>query len=50
MCSIKNCTNRTGAKNIKFFPFPKEPDLFEQWMKACEKDKGVIKFNSGKLK
>lgn len=48
-CYVKNCTNRTLTKNIKFFQFPKEPVILQQWLKACGKNEVEIKTNSGKL-
>ncbi|XP_071567395.1 uncharacterized protein [Temnothorax nylanderi] len=45
-CYIQNCTNRTVTKNIKFFQFPKEPVVLQQWLKACGKNEGEIKTNS----
>ncbi|XP_071643599.1 uncharacterized protein [Temnothorax longispinosus] len=45
-CYIQNCTNRTVTKNIKFFQFPKEPVILQQWLKACGKNEGEIKTNS----
>lgn len=45
-CYIKNCTSRTGRKNIKFFQFPKDATVLQQWLKACRKNEGEIKTNS----
>ncbi|XP_026826423.1 THAP domain-containing protein 1-like [Ooceraea biroi] len=45
-CYVKNCTNRTVSEKIKFFQFPKEPSLLQQWLKACRKNKEETKTDS----
>lgn len=38
-CSVKFCKNWNGnskSKNIKFFTFPKDPDLAKEWIKRCD--------------
>ncbi|XP_032690939.1 52 kDa repressor of the inhibitor of the protein kinase-like isoform X2 [Odontomachus brunneus] len=48
-CYIKNCTNRIRTKSIKFFQFPKEPAVLQQWLKACGKNEEEIISNSATI-
>ncbi|KYQ50136.1 hypothetical protein ALC60_10779 [Trachymyrmex zeteki] len=41
-CYIKNCKNCIRTENIKFFQFPKDPVIRQQWLKACRKNKSEI--------
>jgi len=54
-CCIKNCTSRThnntkGTKGLKYFTFPKNVALREQWLNACRKKETDMKIDAGKLK
>lgn len=46
-CSVSNCKNNTSGKNktehIKFFRFPKNKDVLNKWISACnfEKDTNI---------
>lgn len=47
-CSIESCKNRpnqlTGRK-IKFFSFPKIPEVFEKWLEICPVKHDNLKTN-----
>lgn len=46
-CTVKGCgnylakTRKIGKSNIKYFTFPKDHEIAEQWRKACGKDVNV---------
>lgn len=48
-CIVKGCgnylakTKKTAESKIKYFTFPKNPEIAEQWRKACGKDDVNIK-------
>ncbi|KYN11789.1 hypothetical protein ALC57_16067 [Trachymyrmex cornetzi] len=49
-CCVKNCTSRThdnGIKGLKYFSFPNNVTLREQWLKACQKKETDMKIDSG---
>lgn len=49
-CAVKFCPNWNGNtkhKGIKYFRFPKDPQLVSQWLKACGKDN--VNLKHGKL-
>ncbi|XP_018366600.1 PREDICTED: THAP domain-containing protein 1-like [Trachymyrmex cornetzi] len=46
VCCIKHCTSRTShnkTKNVKFFRFPKEAIIRQQWLKASQRTELDIK-------
>ncbi|XP_072764051.1 uncharacterized protein [Anoplolepis gracilipes] len=41
-CFVKNCKNRTNVlfrKKVRYFSFPKDPEIRIKWLEACQKDK-----------
>ncbi|KYM80120.1 hypothetical protein ALC53_09214 [Atta colombica] len=49
VCCIKHCTSRTShnkTKNVKFFRFPKEAIIRQQWLKASQRTELNIKVDS----
>ena len=52
-CIVKGCGNylkkhkKTEGSKIKYFTFPKQIEIAEQWRKACGKDN--VNVQSGKL-
>lgn len=47
--SCKNRTNHNGTKGIKYFTFPKETSVRQQWLNACQRKVTDMKVDSGKL-
>ncbi|XP_011862331.1 PREDICTED: uncharacterized protein LOC105558963 [Vollenhovia emeryi] len=48
-CCIKNCASRTdhkSTKGLKFFRFPKETDIHQQWLDATQENNSNIKIDS----
>lgn len=51
-CVVKGCgnysskTKKTAGSKIKYFTFPKNPEIAEEWHKACGKD---VNFQTGNL-
>jgi len=52
VCCIKHCTSRTShnkTKNVKFFRFPKEAIIRQQWLKASQRTELNIKVDTGEI-
>lgn len=50
-CCVKNCISRTDhthTRNLKFFLFPKDVNIHQQWLNACQKNEIDLKIDSGK--
>ncbi|XP_024894126.1 uncharacterized protein LOC112468934 [Temnothorax curvispinosus] len=48
-CCIKNCASRTdhtSTRGLKFFRFPKETDIRQQWLDACQRNETNIKIDT----
>ncbi|XP_024875988.1 THAP domain-containing protein 1 A-like, partial [Temnothorax curvispinosus] len=50
-CCIKHCTSRTSdkTKNLKFFGFPKEDVIRQQWLDACKRKETDIKVDTAMI-
>jgi len=51
-CCIKNCasrTDRTSTRGLKFYRFPKETDIRQQWLDACQRNETNIKIDSAHI-
>ncbi|XP_071567384.1 uncharacterized protein [Temnothorax nylanderi] len=51
-CCIKNCKNRTDhntTKSIKYFSFPKETAVRQQWLNACQRKESDMKVDSARI-
>lgn len=50
-CCIVNCKNYTqynGTRDIKYFSFPKDIAVRQQWLNACGKKLTDMKVDAGK--
>lgn len=50
-CCVKNYLNRTSdnaTKGIKYFSFPKEAALRQEWLNVCDRKEADMKVDSGK--
>ncbi|XP_071637137.1 uncharacterized protein [Temnothorax longispinosus] len=52
-CCIKNCksytANNAAPKNIKFYRFPRETAVRQQWLNACQRKESDIKVDSATI-
>ncbi|TGZ49432.1 Uncharacterized protein DBV15_09781 [Temnothorax longispinosus] len=51
-CCIKNCKNRKNhneTKGIKYFIFPKETSICQQWLNACQRKETEMKVDSTRI-
>jgi len=47
--NCKNCTQYNGTKGIKYFTFPKDIAIRQQWLNACGKKETDMKVDASKL-
>ncbi|KYM96017.1 hypothetical protein ALC62_13325 [Cyphomyrmex costatus] len=51
-CCVKYCTSRTSgnkSKNVKYFRFPKDEIIRQQWLIASQQTETNIKVDAGKV-
>lgn len=49
-CSVYGCNNNSVTAtdpSIRFYYFPKQPDIAEQWIRACAWQENIIDLNTG---